>query len=42
MHEAPEMKLPIPLLGSVESDICVSDMTEGNVKLHNVILTVLY
>lgn len=42
MHEAPEMKLSLLLLGSVESDIRFSNIMEGNAKLHNVTLTALY
>lgn len=36
MHEATEMKLSVLLLGSVESGLRVSSITEGNVKLHDV------
>lgn len=41
-HEALEMDLSVLLLGSVESDIPVSNITEADVKLHNVKLTVSY
>lgn len=40
MHEAPKMKLSI-LLGSVESDIHFSNITERNVKLRNVKLSLI-
>lgn len=42
MYEVFEMKLFFFLLGSVELDIRFLNIMEGNVKLYNVILIVLY
>lgn len=42
MHEATEMKPSVLLLGSVESGLRISSITEGNVKQRDVKWTVLY